>query len=130
MQQAIPPASPRCTLLSLPAEVRVMIWDYTFGGNLVVLYRGRRHLTHTRLGDNNSQVTTQDVAITPETIDRALKQLPGTTRVNPKRITSSNKLKGLAQLPANTLSHQGSSTIRKIPTESFRYEASVSASRP
>ena len=54
MQLGIPPASPRCTLSSLPSEVRVMIWDYTFGGNLIVLYRGRRHLTHTLLGENNS----------------------------------------------------------------------------
>lgn len=98
MQLGMPSASSESKLLSLPTEVRFLIWQYTFGGNLIALYRVRRRLTHTLLGDHNSQATIGHVAITPESIKRALEQLPGTTRENPKEITSSKKLRVLAPL--------------------------------
>lgn len=98
LQQAVLSTFSESKLLSLPAEVRLLIWEITFGGNFVALYRVRGRLLHTLLDNHNSQATTQDVAVGSDTIRAALLQLPGTTREDSKRVTSLTRLKAMGAL--------------------------------
>lgn len=63
---------PRGRLLSLPAELRLMIWEYTFGGNCIALYRNEGRLVHTLLDESNSQEPARDFPVQPGTIKDAL----------------------------------------------------------
>ena len=86
------------TILELPVEIRMLIWEHAFGGKLIPLYTGdNRRLTHTLLDRRNLYDITADDAVTPTSIRESLETLATSSR-NQKRSTRSTKLGVLASL--------------------------------
>jgi hypothetical protein len=85
-------------LLSLPAEIRALIWEHAFGGNLIAIFRDNGRLTHTLLDESNSQVCISDVPVQLETIRAAVTPLQKNTTRRGKRLQQSTKLNMLASL--------------------------------
>jgi hypothetical protein len=85
-------------LLSLLAEIRILIWEYTFGGNLIAIYlHKKRRVAHGLVDETNSQITQEDLPFHIDSIRTAV-DLPSTTDGNSKRPTRSNRLGVLAAL--------------------------------
>lgn len=87
----------RKSVLELPVEIRVMIWEHAFGGKLIALYREDRLLTHNLIDQSNSYDITEDHAVTPVSIQESLETLPMGSR-NQERTTRSIKLGVLGSL--------------------------------
>jgi hypothetical protein len=86
-------------LLNLPAEIRMLIWEYAFGGNFIVLYLGEGgRLMHSLLDNTNSSMSTQNVPIQMETIKNAVVRLPNPPRKHSKQRSQTTKLSALALL--------------------------------
>jgi hypothetical protein len=85
-------------LLSLPAEVRTLIWEHAFGGHLIAIYRDNGRLTHTVLDENNATVCANDMPVRLETIKKAVMYLPGGTTQTGRMPQVSTKLNILALL--------------------------------
>jgi len=92
-----PPLGSR--LLSLPAEIRILIWKYAFGGNFVALYLGvGGRLTHSLLDETNSATTAENVPIQIETVANAVVRVPKAPRRHSKPRLQATKLSALALL--------------------------------
>jgi hypothetical protein len=84
--------SPQSRLLGLPVELRLLIWEHAFGGNVVALYRDRNRLTHTLLDDTNSHTTKRHLTVSDITIQDAVMLLPENSKMRVKESTHSSKL--------------------------------------
>jgi hypothetical protein len=85
-------------LLSLPAEIRMLIWEYTFGGNLIAIYLyKKRSVAHGLIDETNSHITQEDLPVHIDSIRQAV-NLPGTADGNGKRPPRPNSLGVLAAL--------------------------------
>lgn len=69
-----------CSLLSLPAEIRNRIWEYTITGRCIALYRDRGRLTHGLLDGSNTRAPGDLVPITPESIRHEVLRLANSLR--------------------------------------------------
>lgn len=94
----VAPILPGNRLLSLPPEIRLLIWEYAFGGNLIAIYRNSNRLTHGLLDDVNSRVTERDIPLNPLTIRNAANLLPGSPYEGDDNSPRPNRLKLLALL--------------------------------
>lgn len=95
---SISPKFSESRLLSLPPEIRLLIWEWAFGGNLIALYRDDDRLTHGLLCDTNSQVPGRDIPLDTGTIRNAVMQLPGSPPKPFKNPPRPIKLRALALL--------------------------------
>jgi len=57
------PTQEKSRLLSLPAEIRVMIWEYAMTGQFIVLYRKRGKVTSSVFDGHGTSVTNATVSI-------------------------------------------------------------------
>lgn len=66
---------PECRLLSLPVELRILIWENVITGNHIGLYRDNGRLTHVLLDHSNTRTPGELLAITPESIRNEVARL-------------------------------------------------------
>lgn len=90
--------SQRTKLLTLPAEVRFLIWEHVFGGHLIALYRDNRRLTHTLLNDKNSRIGAANIPVNIDSIHTELTLLARHPHNKAKKVTRVHKLRALAAL--------------------------------
>lgn len=91
------PKPPSNSNPELPVEIRIMIWQYAFGGKLIAVYREHGHLTHTLIDQTNSYDITEGDAVTPMSIQESLERLPNDSR-NQKRSPRATTLGVLGSL--------------------------------
>ena len=81
-----------CKLLSLPAELRGLIWDYLLCGNTMAICRINGRLTHVLLDDTNSAMPPRVVQFHYDSITKLMKSSPeaqatrGEEPINQKRL--------------------------------------------
>lgn len=68
---------PRSKLLSLPPEIRLLIWEYTVGGNFIAIYFLDGYLAHGLLDETNTLLPGKDVPLRYDTMMDMLSHLPG-----------------------------------------------------
>jgi hypothetical protein len=84
--------------MSLPAEIRLLIWEYTFGNHLIAIYIQKKgRVTHGLVDETNSRITQEDLPVHLESIRGAV-VMPGTADGTNERSPHSNKLGVLAAL--------------------------------
>ena len=47
---------PKGRLLSLPPEIRILVWERAFGGRCIAIYRDHNRLTHCLVDETNSRM--------------------------------------------------------------------------
>ena len=81
-----------CKLLTLPAELRGMIWDYLLRGNAIAIYRSNDRLTHVLLDDTNSAMPPRRFQFHYDSITKLMNSFPeaqairGEVPINQKRL--------------------------------------------
>jgi hypothetical protein len=89
---------PKSRLLNLPAEIRLLIWEFAFGGNLVViLFNKKGRVTHGLVDQKNSQITQGDLPVDISSICDVV-DTPGSAGQNSERPPHPNKLGVMAAL--------------------------------
>ncbi|KAF2687316.1 hypothetical protein K458DRAFT_469179, partial [Lentithecium fluviatile CBS 122367] len=79
-------------ILNLPPEIRLLIWEFAFGGNFIAIYKEECRFTHCLLNDSNSQ-SGMDVPIRIGSIPDAATQLYGPLPKHYSYPTRPNKFK-------------------------------------
>lgn len=85
-------------LLGLPTDLRFLIWEYTFGGNIVALYGQNQSPTHCILDHTNSIISDIDEPQHPKTMKNSVGLLQPYQRNLSEAPAYQNKLKVLAAL--------------------------------
>jgi hypothetical protein len=89
-------------LLSLPAEIRLVVWEYALGGNIIAVYRAQdRRLRHVVLDDTNSWTPGEDFPIQARTIEDAVMRLPQSMRQHENYLSRSTRLQGFTLLQSS-----------------------------
>ncbi|KAF2649620.1 hypothetical protein K491DRAFT_762285 [Lophiostoma macrostomum CBS 122681] len=78
-------------LLSLPAEVRTIIWNHAVGGNKIAIFRENNRLAHCILDEENSQTPEVLFSISPLSVPVVVRSIRGTFE-EPRRRCKSNTL--------------------------------------
>ena len=66
-------SQPKCRLLNLPAEIRLLIWEFAFGGNLVAIFFNKKgRVAHCLVDATNSQITQEDLPVDISSICEAV----------------------------------------------------------
>jgi hypothetical protein len=72
--------------LNLPAEVRVVVWELTFGGHIIGMFGNEDgRLTHALIDDGNSKFVPEDAPVTLDSIRKEVKVLYGFSKPRPKK---------------------------------------------
>jgi hypothetical protein len=89
---------PKSRLLNLPAEIRLLIWEFAFGGNLVTIYFNKKgRVAHSLIDERNSWITQEDLPVDKASIRHAVDML-GTPGQNSEQSPHPNKLGVMAAL--------------------------------
>jgi hypothetical protein len=70
----------RSRILNLPAEIRIMTWELSFGGHIIGMFcdeDGR--LTHGLIDDGNSKLVSEDAPVTLKSVREEVKILHGSS---------------------------------------------------
>ena len=89
---------PKSRLLNLPAEIRLLIWELAFGGNLVAIYFNKKgRVAHSLVDDTNCRITHEDLPVDIASIRHAV-HMPGTASQISEWSPHPNKLEVMAAL--------------------------------